>query len=157
MPHVSPPRPPLGFAAPGMQRLPLSEGGGLAPGGMVAAAALKPRPFSAAGGGHRLTRTGVAVPEVKEVGISVVVRIRPPDVTRDSPQSVKMDVKNKKQLTVYDGNTSKGTFNFDRVIEDHVLQQKVYKDVAHPMVREVLEGYNCTIFAYFTPCLSSLT
>jgi len=40
------------------------------------------------------------------------------------------------------------TFRFDRVFGPDATQQKLYDQAVAPIVDEVLEGFNCTIFAY---------
>ena len=39
------------------------------------------------------------------------------------------------------------TFTFDKVFDPSSSQIDVYKGVVDPIVREVLQGYNCTVFA----------
>ena len=39
-------------------------------------------------------------------------------------------------------------FTFDRVFGPHATQQELYSAVIAPVVREVMEGFNCTVFAY---------
>ncbi|RKP07732.1 kinesin motor domain-containing protein [Thamnocephalis sphaerospora] len=43
---------------------------------------------------------------------------------------------------------TKRTFTFDRVFGPDATQETVYDDVVAPILQEVLNGYNCTIFAY---------
>ena len=38
-------------------------------------------------------------------------------------------------------------FTYDNVFGPHSKQIDVYKSVAGPVIEEVLQGYNCTIFA----------
>lgn len=40
------------------------------------------------------------------------------------------------------------TYPFDIVFGPEADQSIVYHDVVHPMIEEVLKGYNCTLFAY---------
>lgn len=40
------------------------------------------------------------------------------------------------------------TYPFDVVFGPEADQSMVYHDVVHPMLDEVLKGYNCTLFAY---------
>ncbi|KAE8211587.1 hypothetical protein CF327_g4673 [Tilletia walkeri] len=44
--------------------------------------------------------------------------------------------------------SNKKTYNFDHVFGPEADQGMVYQDVVAPILKEVLEGYNCTIFAY---------
>ena len=39
------------------------------------------------------------------------------------------------------------TFTFDKVFGTHSKQIEVYKSVVSPIVEEVVQGYNCTVFA----------
>lgn len=40
------------------------------------------------------------------------------------------------------------TYTFDRVFGDRSSQEVVYKFVVEPLVEQVIQGYNCTVFAY---------
>ena len=40
------------------------------------------------------------------------------------------------------------TYPFDMVFGPEADQATVYNNVVHPMLEEVLLGYNCTLFAY---------
>ena len=40
------------------------------------------------------------------------------------------------------------TYPFDLVFGPEADQSMIYQDVVHPMLEEVLQGYNCTLFAY---------
>ena len=40
------------------------------------------------------------------------------------------------------------TYSFDQVFGAHAAQEDIYDDAVRPVVEEVLEGFNCTIFAY---------
>ncbi len=40
------------------------------------------------------------------------------------------------------------TYTFDHVFPPEATQESLFKTVAHPIVNEVLKGFNCTIFAY---------
>lgn len=42
----------------------------------------------------------------------------------------------------------KKTFTYDHVFGPDTTQEDVYKGVVEPIVDEVLQGYNCTVFAY---------
>ncbi|TIB74304.1 hypothetical protein E3Q23_02728 [Wallemia mellicola] len=44
--------------------------------------------------------------------------------------------------------TTQKTYTFDHVFGDHSDQAMVYADVGAPIVDEMLQGFNCTIFAY---------
>lgn len=40
------------------------------------------------------------------------------------------------------------SFNFDRVFGPKSSQSEVYKTVVGPLIDQVMQGYNCTVFAY---------
>lgn len=40
------------------------------------------------------------------------------------------------------------TYPFDLVFGPEATQSMIYHDVVGPMLKEVMEGYNCTLFAY---------
>lgn len=46
-----------------------------------------------------------------------------------------------------DGRSTK-KFTFDRTFGPESTQTEVYQYVVHPLIEEVLAGYNCTVFAY---------
>ncbi|VDN95965.1 unnamed protein product [Rodentolepis nana] len=52
------------------------------------------------------------------------------------------------QIVLKDKSTSLRSYTFDRVFGPHSKQKDIYNDMVAPTVVEVLEGYNCTIFAY---------
>lgn len=57
----------------------------------------------------------------------------------------------KREVTAFDRSAlvpNNKTFTFDRVFGMNSKQVDVYNQVVRPVVREVIEGYNCTIFAY---------
>lgn len=58
-----------------------------------------------------------------------------------------MECNNAKEVSVRDKSTTK-TFTFDRVFGPDSKQIDVYKVVVSPLISEVLQGYNCTVFAY---------
>ena len=43
--------------------------------------------------------------------------------------------------------SSTKTFTFDKVFDPNSTQIHVYKEVVSPIIQEVLQGYNCTVFA----------
>lgn len=58
-----------------------------------------------------------------------------------------MDCVSTKEVTVKDKSQTK-TFTFDRVFGPDSKQVEIYKTVVSPLIQEVLQGYNCTVFAY---------
>ncbi|GBG29348.1 Kinesin-related protein 3 [Hondaea fermentalgiana] len=52
-------------------------------------------------------------------------------------------------VTLHEGIAKEdATFTFDRVFQESSQQDEVYDYCAKPLVKDVLDGYNCTIFAY---------
>ncbi|ORZ35876.1 P-loop containing nucleoside triphosphate hydrolase protein [Catenaria anguillulae PL171] len=88
----------------------------------------------------------------QQVNIQVFVRCRPkndreiannvPDVLHVPPAGKSKDI----EFTDARGATKK--YTFDQVFSPLASQAIVYKDVVEPIVKEVLKGFNCTIFAY---------
>ncbi|KAM7541233.1 hypothetical protein Aperf_G00000044868 [Anoplocephala perfoliata] len=52
------------------------------------------------------------------------------------------------QVILKDKAASSRSYTFDRVFGPNSKQKDIYNDMVAPTVIEVLEGYNCTIFAY---------
>ncbi|VDK77860.1 unnamed protein product [Dibothriocephalus latus] len=52
------------------------------------------------------------------------------------------------KITLRDKSTSTRSYVFDRVFGPRSKQAEVYNEMVAPVVLEVIEGYNCTIFAY---------
>ena len=50
------------------------------------------------------------------------------------------------------GKNAKKSFSFDGVFDTKSSQTEVYDGVVRPVVDEVLQGYNCTVFAYGQVC-----
>ena len=68
-----------------------------------------------------------------------------------SPNSVEINLKTKEITVRQDMNyLDKGnnrTFQFDKVFGPKSKQIDLYKQMVCPVIDEVLQGYNCTIFA----------
>ncbi|XP_070569562.1 kinesin-like protein KIF11-B [Ptychodera flava] len=87
----------------------------------------------------------------RETNVQVAVRCRPLNEQEKSQQTVISVNDKKNQVNVgcdIPGKSFKKTFSFDKVFGPHAKQIDVYKSVVVPIVDEVLQGYNCTIFAY---------
>ncbi|XP_063229667.1 osmotic avoidance abnormal protein 3 [Bacillus rossius redtenbacheri] len=57
-----------------------------------------------------------------------------------------------------DGSTPPKTFTFDGVYDTDSTTEQIYNEIAYPLIEGVLEGYNCTVFAYGqTGCGKSFT
>ncbi|XP_013399469.1 kinesin-like protein KIF11-B [Lingula anatina] len=84
--------------------------------------------------------------------IQVSVRCRPMNSSERQGSFCVTDINGlKREVTVKErmgAQTHTKTFQFDRVFGPKSTQFEVYKEVAMPVIDEVLMGYNCTIFAY---------
>nr|AMS24215.1 kinesin 5b protein [Marsilea vestita] len=85
----------------------------------------------------------------KGVNVQVVVRCRPfnDDELRLNGPHVVMCNEARREVTV----TTKlldRMFTFDKVFGQQAQQKDLYDQAIAPIVNEVLEGYNCTVFAY---------
>ncbi|KAI8822589.1 P-loop containing nucleoside triphosphate hydrolase protein [Fimicolochytrium jonesii] len=91
--------------------------------------------------------------DVQETNIAVVVRVRPrnqKEIRENSPVVITTNGSRGKELIVKStlGDSTTKTYSFDRVFGPEADQEMVFNDVLAPMLKEVLMGYNCTIFAY---------
>ncbi|MCO5594318.1 hypothetical protein L7F22_048348 [Adiantum nelumboides] len=89
----------------------------------------------------------------KGVNVQVLLRCRPfndDEVRTSAPQVVSCN-ENRREVTVNLNIAAKQidrTFTFDKVFGPQAQQQDLYEQAIIPIVNEVLEGFNCTIFAY---------
>ncbi|XP_075239878.1 uncharacterized protein LOC142335317 [Convolutriloba macropyga] len=80
------------------------------------------------------------------VNIRVVCRVRPLNRKEiDQGEEEALEYPNKNQVTTV---KNPRTFTFDDVYEPDSTQEDVYETAAKPIVKDVLDGYNGTIFAY---------
>lgn len=100
-----------------------------------------------------------ATPRKKEVtrgegagqNIQVFVRCRPLNNTEKAARSYSVvDVPNHREISVKEKALSSltKTFQFDRVFGPNSKQLDVYRSVVEPLIKQVMTGYNCTVFAY---------
>ncbi|KAK6641195.1 hypothetical protein RUM44_012904 [Polyplax serrata] len=82
----------------------------------------------------------------KKQHIQVFARVRPQS-SQELRSQVIVDCVSTKEVTVKDKSQTK-TFTFDRVFGPDSKQVEIYKTVVSPLIQEVLQGYNCTVFAY---------
>ncbi|GFU14469.1 kinesin-like protein KIF11-A [Nephila pilipes] len=85
----------------------------------------------------------------KNQRIQVFARCRPLNSfeKRQCSPSVVEVIPERKEILLKDRNTSREFF-FDKVFPPDAKQITVYKAVVGPLIQEVLNGYNCTVFAY---------
>ncbi|KAF7323016.1 Kinesin motor domain-containing protein [Mycena chlorophos] len=103
---------------------------------------------------------GRSAAEEAESNIQVVVRCRrrsPNEVNNQSPIIVTSNGAKSKEISIETAQTSSlgvvslppvRTYPFDMVFGPEADQALVYHEVVAPMLEEVLQGYNCTLFAY---------
>ncbi|KAI4217489.1 MAG: hypothetical protein LQ351_000084 [Letrouitia transgressa] len=91
--------------------------------------------------------------EVEETNIHVVVRCRgrnDREVRENSGVVVSTDGVQGKNVELSMGSSalSNKTYHFDKVFSPAADQAMIYEDVVTPLLDEMLQGYNCTVFAY---------
>lgn len=89
----------------------------------------------------------------EEVNVQVIVRCRPPsDEERKARASQVLRCNEAtREVTIFQqvaGKQIDRTFTFDRVFGTNTQQEHLFQTAIVPIVQEVLEGFNCTIFAY---------
>ncbi|KAI3772419.1 hypothetical protein L6452_03605 [Arctium lappa] len=89
----------------------------------------------------------------KGVNVQVIVRCRPlnDDETKSHTPVVITCTENRKEVCAVQNIANKQidrSFVFDKVFGPNSQQRELYHAAVSPIVFEVLEGYNCTIFAY---------
>lgn len=109
---------------------------------------------------HRTTRAH-GEKEDNETNIRVIIRCRrrsEREVQENSPIVVSTNGRKSQEITIETAApvTSLGlvtlpptrTYPFDLVFGPEADQSDIYHDVVSPMLTEVMQGYNCTLFAY---------
>nr|NP_001080954.1 centromere protein E S homeolog [Xenopus laevis]AAC60300.1 kinesin-related protein [Xenopus laevis] len=77
--------------------------------------------------------------------VKVCVRVRPL-IQREQGDQANLQWKaGNNTISQVDGTKS---FNFDRVFNSHESTSQIYQEIAVPIIRSALQGYNGTIFAY---------
>ncbi|XP_063896935.1 kinesin-like protein Klp61F [Helicoverpa armigera] len=87
----------------------------------------------------------------KNQNIQVSIRLRPLNQREKDIKSLGViDVVNSREVVVRTSQQSSLTkkFTFDRAFGPSASQVQVYQEVVSPLIEEVLNGYNCTVFAY---------
>ncbi|KAF8683722.1 hypothetical protein HU200_044654 [Digitaria exilis] len=89
----------------------------------------------------------------REVNVQVVLRCRPlsEDEQRANVQSViSCNDQKREEVTVLHSlfKEADKKFTFDKVFGPKSQQRSIYDHAVAPMVEDVLEGYNCTVFAF---------
>ncbi|KAB5552036.1 hypothetical protein DKX38_009347 [Salix brachista] len=89
----------------------------------------------------------------KEVNVQVLLRCRPlsDEEQRTNVAKVIACNEHKREVTVLHSMANKQVdrvFTFDKVFGPKAQQRSIYDQAIAPIVDEVLEGFNCTVFAY---------
>ncbi|XP_061351325.1 kinesin-like protein KIN-5B [Gastrolobium bilobum] len=89
----------------------------------------------------------------KETNVQVLLRCRPlsDDEQRSNVPKVVSCNENKREVTVMQTVANKQVdrvFTFDKVFGPKSQQRSIYDQAIAPIVNEVLDGFNCTVFAY---------
>ncbi|PRQ43350.1 putative plus-end-directed kinesin ATPase [Rosa chinensis] len=89
----------------------------------------------------------------KEVNVQVVLRCRPlsDEEQKSHVQKVVSCNETKREVTVLHSLNNKPidkVFTFDKVFGPKAQQKSIYEQAISPIVNEVLDGFNCTVFAY---------
>uniref|UniRef100_A0A1B6LSL1 Kinesin motor domain-containing protein n=1 Tax=Graphocephala atropunctata TaxID=36148 RepID=A0A1B6LSL1_9HEMI len=80
------------------------------------------------------------------LNIHSYIRVRP--LKKKEKRSSHLEFKRKEVVIKSENSRNERTLAFDRVFDEDTQQELVYNTVVRPMVKEVLQGYNCTVFAY---------
>ncbi|KAL2599261.1 hypothetical protein GLYMA_10G045500v4 [Glycine max] len=89
----------------------------------------------------------------KETNVQVLLRCRPlsDDELRSNVPRVVTCYENKREVSVMQTLANKQVdrvFTFDKVFGPKSQQRSIYEQAIAPIVNEVLDGFNCTVFAY---------
>ncbi|KAG5112882.1 hypothetical protein AAZX31_13G116600 [Glycine max] len=89
----------------------------------------------------------------KETNVQVLLRCRPlsDDELRSNVPKVVTCNENKREVSVMQTLANKQVdrvFTFDKVFGPKSQQRSIYEQAIAPIVNEVLDGFNCTVFAY---------
>jgi len=87
---------------------------------------------------------------LKNKNIQAVIRIRPLNSSELSENAQKIVTVDPVQKTIKlrEKSASKPFGPFDKVYDQEATQSQIYIDVVAPLVEQILEGYNGTVFAY---------
>ena len=82
--------------------------------------------------------------------VLVAVRSRPlSNNEREKGAKDIIEVSDNGTLTlIADERNSPSTYNFDFVYGPSSGQADVYRDIGDPLIKRIMDGYNCTLFAY---------
>ncbi|XP_046684016.1 kinesin-like protein KLP2 isoform X1 [Homalodisca vitripennis] len=81
-----------------------------------------------------------------ELRIHTFIRVKPLDSNEE--KSPRLEFGRDNVTIKADSGKNPKTLPFDKVFNETASQKRVYETVVKPLVKEVLQGYNCTVFAY---------
>lgn len=87
----------------------------------------------------------------KCVGIKVVARFRPVDdekVHLENDDQLNFRIFEARSIALTSPTGTEYMFHLDSILDDHTTQQQIFEAVGDPIIRDVLMGYNGTIFAF---------
>lgn len=81
--------------------------------------------------------------------IQVFVRMRPLNKEKEKRSNILQVNSDRNEIRLAErGNVQSKSCMFDGVFDEKSCQIEVYKRVVSPLIQQVLDGYNCTVFAY---------
>ena len=80
--------------------------------------------------------------------IQVFVRMRPLNKDKERRNNIDVFTERNEVRLGERGNVQAKSCLFDGVFDDKSCQIEIYKRVVSPLIQQVLDGYNCTVFAY---------
>ncbi|KAJ8899958.1 hypothetical protein K2173_019663 [Erythroxylum novogranatense] len=89
----------------------------------------------------------------KEINVQVLLRCRPlsdDEQRMNVPKAISCN-EHKREVTAFQSVANKQidkVFTFDKVFGPKAQQRSIYDQAIAPIVNEVLDGFNCTVFAY---------
>ncbi|XP_057427168.1 kinesin-like protein KIN-5B [Lotus japonicus] len=114
---------------------------------------LTPRPERRRPDSRGSDRNSIRFDKDKETNVQVLLRCRPlsdDEQKLNVPKLVSCN-ENKREVTVMQtiaGKQVDRVFTFDKVFGPKAQQRSIYDQAIAPIVHEVLDGFNCTVFAY---------
>ncbi|GIL86257.1 hypothetical protein Vretifemale_14633 [Volvox reticuliferus] len=98
-------------------------------------------------------KTGQGTGENEGVNVQVLLRCRPmseKEIAERAPQVISCSEATREVILHQNvnGKLMSRTFRFDKVFSSEASQEKLYRQAIVPIVQEVMDGFNCTIFAY---------
>lgn len=94
--------------------------------------------------------------EESTANLRVAVRLRPLTAKEQTRKEAKVVSTSGNRVVVSNSSSVLGPrsvglekmFQFDAAFGPYASQREIFETMVHPVVEEVLAGYNCTVFAY---------